>query len=89
MSILTVAKTLVTLLPIISEVITAVEAISQAGTGAAKKKLVLDTIKTLYDASQPAVPFDTLKANIETVVDSLVAYYNTIGVFVKTLKQAA
>ena len=89
MSFLTVAKTILAIVPVITEVVQSVEVVSQGGSGSAKKALALAVVRTIYEASSPAVPFDTLVSQISGIVDALVAFYNTTGAFVKAFKEAA
>lgn len=90
MSIFTVAKTLITLLPVITDVLVSVEEMNkEGGNGSYKKELALSLIKTIYNASEPAVSYDTLYNNISATVDAVVSFLNSTGKFVKALKQAA
>jgi hypothetical protein len=89
MSILVQAQTLLTILSYASEVIQSVEAVSAGAAGADKKTLALSVIRSIYDATAPAVPFDSLYNQVSGIVDALVSFYNTIGKFAKSLKQAA
>lgn len=89
MNILVKAQTILTVLSYAADVVKAVEAISQGVPGASKKELALATIRTIYDATEPAIKFDDIYKQISTIVDALVAAYNTANIFVKSFKNAA
>lgn len=89
MNILATANIIMTLLPVVTDTVKNVEAIMGAGNGAQKKDLAVGIIKTIYDASSPPVPFDTLVGHITEVIAALVAYYNQIKAFTKSAQQAA
>lgn len=89
MSILIQAQTLLTILSYAAEVITSVEAVATGAAGPDKKALALAVIRSIYDATNTAVPFDTLYSQVSTIVDALVSFYNTIGKFTKGLAKAA
>ena len=89
MSFLAFAKTLLAILPVITEVVQAVEVVKQDASGSAKKALALDLVRTVYNASTPVVPFDDMAAQIDSTVDAVVGLYNATGSFVKSIKKAA
>lgn len=89
MNILATANIILTLLPVISDTVKNVEAAVGSGNGAQKKDLAVGIIKSIYDASSPPVPFDTLVAHVTEVIAALVTFYNSIKAFPSTLKQAA
>lgn len=89
MNILATANIILTLLPVISDTVKNVEAIMGTGNGAQKKDLAIGIIKSIYEASVPPVPFDTLVGHITEVIAALVAYYNQIKAFAKGVQQIA
>lgn len=92
MNIASAIKAITTILSIAQQVVLAVEQQGlpeNVGSGAAKKALALATIQTIYDATNPEVSFAELKDRTGFIIDSVVAFYNTANVFVKSLKQAA
>lgn len=90
MSLFTVAKTLLTILPVITDVLVSVEAMNpEGGNGAYKKELALKIIRSIYDASSPAVSFDDLFNNISATIDAVVAFKNATKAFVQSVKKAA
>lgn len=87
MNLLTLSNTILTLLPVITNTVQAVEAASNTpGNGSAKLQLALGIIKPIYEATNPPVPFDQIVANITSIIAALVTFYNNIGTFVKSVK---
>lgn len=90
MNLLNVLNALVAITTITQQVLPVVEEASSAsGNGAAKKALALSLIRSVYDATNPVVPFDTLATQVGNIIDAVVSFYNTIGKFVKSVKLAA
>lgn len=89
MNILLKAQTIITVLSYAAEVVKSVEAVSQGVPGVGKKELALATIRTIYDATDPAIKFDDIYKQISAIVDALVAAYNTAKIFTKSFKEAA
>jgi hypothetical protein len=89
MNIITTANVVMTLLPIISDTVKNVEAIVGAGNGAQKKELAISLIKSIYNASTPPVPFDTLVGHITEAIAAFVSYYNSVRAFARSVQQAA
>lgn len=88
MNLLTLVKTFATILPLITDVVVAVEAANGVGNGKMKKELAIGVLKTLYEATKPEIPFDTLRNTIEVAIDSIVAIKNAAKEFAKSLKAA-
>lgn len=89
-NLVTVAKTLLTLIPVITDVLVSVEEVNtEAGNGKYKKELALALIKTIYNATNPVVTFDELYNTISGVVDAIVTFLNATHNAFKKLKQAA
>lgn len=78
-------RLILSLLPLVLEVIRAVEAaFPQGGNGAAKLALVREAIEGGYNlANDTVVAFDTVWPAINRIVDASVAAYNASGVFRK------
>jgi hypothetical protein len=89
MNIAATAQVILTLLPVISDTVKNVEAAVGAGNGSQKLQLALDVIKSIYNASNPPVSFDSIVGHVTEVIAALVTYYNSIRAFVKTVQQAA
>lgn len=90
MNFFTIARIAASMLPIISDVVKSVEELhSDSFTGAEKKALALSVIESCYNATNPAVTFDQIKANIGGLVDVAVGFYNDAGKFVKSAKTLA
>lgn len=85
MSYLAYIKLILSLLPLILEVVSAIEkSLPQSGQGAAKLALVKNAIQAAYDASKDATAkFDEIWPTIQKVVESTVALFNTTGKFLK------
>lgn len=89
-NLVTVAKTLLTLIPVITDVLVSVEEVNtEAGNGKYKKELALALIKTIYNATNPVVTFDELYDRISSIIDALVAFLNATNTVFKKMKQAA
>ena len=89
MNIAATAQIILTLLPVVSDTVKNVEAAAGAGNGPQKLQLALDVIKSIYNASNPPVPFETIVGHVTEVIAALVTYYNSIKAFVKSVHQAA
>lgn len=90
MSIYTVAKTVLAILPTITDVLVSIEQINtEPGNGKYKKELALAIIKTIYDATNPAVSFDQLSSFLNSTIDAVVAFLNTTNAIFKKLPKAA
>jgi hypothetical protein len=89
MNIIATANIILTLLPVVSDTVKNVETIATldtnptVSTGSAKRDFVIGIVKSIYDASSPPVPFDTIVAHISEVIAALVTFYNKVGVVVK------
>lgn len=85
MQFITIAKTVISLIPLIIQAITAIEAaFPQGGTGAAKLEVVKSALKTASDVSSDLVGnFDAYWPVIEKVISSVVSLANSSGVFKK------
>lgn len=88
MNIVETGKILLTLLPIISDTIKNVEAQMGSGNGSNKLQLATTIIQSIYDASSPVIPFNTLAGQITQIIGALVAFYNNTRVFVQQAKAA-
>jgi hypothetical protein len=89
MNLSAISNVILTLLPVISDTVKAVEGQSSTpGNGKAKLDLALAIIKPLYDASSPVVPFDQIVGHVTAVIGALVTFYNSVGAFVKAAKAA-
>ncbi len=86
MNALIIANTIIKLLPHIAATCRAVEELDETpGKGGAKLQVVLAIVKGVYEAANPAVAFDDLRATVEKVIAAVVDFYNSIGVFRKAL----
>lgn len=85
MSVIAILQTVSTILPIITKVVQGVEAVHEHYTGTKKKELALDLVKTLYNGTEPAVPYEALAPHVSSTIDTLVNTYNTAGDFVKAV----
>lgn len=89
MNFLTASNLILSLLPIISNVIKQVEELNKTpGNGKAKLELALVLIREIYNAANPPESFDSIRAKVEGTIAALVTFYNTIGAFVKAVKAA-
>lgn len=89
MNIVATANIILTLLPVISDTVKNVEAAVGSGNGKQKLQLALGIIESLYNASNPPVPFNTLVGQITSVIAALVSFYNDIRAFVNTKQVVA
>ena len=89
MNIVATANIILTLLPVISDTVKNVEAAVGSGNGKQKLQLALGIIESLYTASNPPVPFNTLVGQITSVIAALVSFYNDIRAFVNTKQVVA
>jgi len=90
MNLKTISSVVLTLLPVVTDTVKAVEEQSAgvSGNGQAKQQLALALIKAVYDASSPVVPFEQIVEEVTLVINALVAFYNTIRAFTTTAKAA-
>lgn len=79
-------KLILTLLPLILQVVEAVEAaFPEGGQGAAKLAMVRKIIEVAYKAtSDMTVAFDAVWPVFEQTIAAVVATYNTLGTFKKS-----
>jgi len=92
MNAIKIGTIVVKLLPVITDTIRRIEELdSSPGKGSQKLDLALNIIRGIYETTDanPEVSFDDLVATIKKVITALVTFYNSIGVFVKNLKQDA
>jgi hypothetical protein len=89
MNVIATAQVILTLLPVISDTVKNVEAAVGVGNGQQKLALAVGIIKSIYNASNPPAPFETLSAHITEVIAALVTFYNSIRAFSKTAQQVA
>jgi hypothetical protein len=80
------AKTVLSLLPVIIQAVQAVEAALPAqGQGAAKLELVKSTLQAAFATATDAVgTFEGLWSTLQPVVSSVVAFMNSTGIFKKS-----
>lgn len=87
MNLLVLTNAILTLLPAITQTVQGVEAMAGADAkGQAKLQLALGILKPIYDATNPPVPFEQIVSQVTTVIGEVVAFYNTVGKFVKAVK---
>jgi hypothetical protein len=84
-AIIQVASAVGSLLPVAGTFVQAVESAMPAGTpGAAKLETVRVGMASVYNASgEVAVAFETVWPHLQAVIASLVAIYNSMGIFHK------
>ena len=82
---ITILKLLVELLPTIVSIIKQIEAlIPQSGQGATKLAMTRELIEGAYkQATDISVSFDEVWPAIQRTITSLVATYNSLGIFKK------
>jgi hypothetical protein len=85
MQYIAIIKAVLSLLPILIEVIKAIEAaFPQSGQGAAKLEAVRATVASAYaQASDTTVKFDVLWGPLQTAIGAFVALANSTGMFKK------
>lgn len=89
MNFLNAAQLILPLLPIITDAVKQVEALSTTpGNGSHKMQLVMVVVKSIYEASNPPAPFSDIEGKVVDVISALVTFYNNIGAFVRAVKAA-
>lgn len=89
MNVITAAQLILSLLPVITDVVKQVEAMNTSqGNGAQKLQLALTLVKAVYDSTNPAEPFDSIKGKVESVIGAVVTFYNTVKAFSHGTKAA-
>jgi hypothetical protein len=89
MNVLKSAQIILSILPIVSSVVKEVEAAAATpGNGTQKLQLALTLIKTIYDQTNPEIPFSGVVSQITSIIAALVTFYNSISAFVTTAKAA-
>ena len=85
MQFLTIVKTIITLIPLLIQAITAIEqAFPQSGQGASKLEAVKATLQGAADVSADmAGQFETIWPVIQKVIGSVVSLANAAGAFKK------
>lgn len=85
MQILQLIKLLLSILPLIIEVVQAIEtALPQGTKGQTKLALVQDTVKTAYDAvNQTSTTYEQVSPLVTQIVSNVVSTFNDTGVFKK------
>lgn len=85
MQYLAIIKTLLSLLPLIIQVVQAIEAaIPESGAGKAKLELVKATIQSGYTAASDTVAsFEAIWPAISSTVSAVVSTFNALGKFNK------
>lgn len=81
MNIIAISKTILALLPIVSDTVKAVEATQGSGAGAYKKALAIGVIGAVYSATNPTIPFSDLTVYVEQVITAIVEFFNATKAF--------
>ena len=84
------------LLSVVSATVKEIEARSEAAivagektwTGEFKLALALSVIEQVYNQTKPTVSFETIKATLTSAIATIVAVFNALGQFRKSLKTA-
>lgn len=85
MQYLTIIKTVLSLLPVILEVVRAIEtALPEGGQGAQKLALIRNALAAAFSAAgDAAVSFDAIWPALEKTVAAVVGLFNSVGAFQK------
>lgn len=77
------------ILPIVAQVVQSTEDVHSDLPGEVKKQIAVGAIKTIYDHTGPDVPFEQVADQALGLIDMLVTTYNSMGKFVKAVKEFA
>ena len=85
MKFLEILKTVLSIFPLLVEIIQTVEAsIKKTGAGAEKLELVRELLQAVYDAATDiSVRFDDLWPVLKSIISALVKFFNALGIFKK------
>lgn len=85
MQYLTIIKTVLSLLPVILEVVRAIEAaLPESDIGTQKLKLIREALAAAFSAAgDAAISFETIWPALEKTVAAVVGLFNTVGAFAK------
>lgn len=85
MQYLTIIKTVLSLLPVILEVVRAIEtALPEGGQGAQKLALIRNALAAAFSAAgDAAISFETIWPALEKTVAAVVGLFNSVGAFKK------
>lgn len=79
-----ILKVAASILPIIAKVVESVEEVHSHYNGDKKKQMALELVETLYNGTEPVIPYATLAPHIGGAIDKLVQKYNENGDFVQS-----
>lgn len=88
MNIIAIGQLVFSLLPVVTDAVKNAEAAFGAGNGKDKLAFVLAAVASLYNASNPPVPFDNIVKVLTEMVAHVVTYYNNTKVFLTKAKAA-